>query len=170
MDLTAGRGETTQHEDFEGFYRARYRQVAQALYLATGDIEKAEDLVQEAMSRVLERWARVREMSSPAGYVYVVALNLHRRGLRRLGLAARARSSADREDLPGEDPAAIVATRQAALAALAALPRAPREALVLVEWLGLSPEVAAGTLGIAQATLRGRLHRARRALDGWEQR
>jgi RNA polymerase sigma-70 factor (ECF subfamily) len=50
------------------------------------------------------------------------------------------------------------------LRAIRSLPRAQREALVLVEWLGYSAEEAGPLLGIEAASVRGRLHRARESL------
>ncbi len=51
-----------------------------------------------------------------------------------------------------------------ALPPAARSPRRQREALVLVEWLDLDIIEVAELLGITQASVRGRLHRARRAL------
>ena len=56
---------------------------------------------------------------------------------------------------------AAVDTRNEVLSILASLPRAQREALVLVEWLGFETEQAGELLGIDAASVRGRLHRAR---------
>jgi DNA-directed RNA polymerase specialized sigma24 family protein len=86
---------------FEDFFRAEYRSVARALVIVAGDAAAAEDLAQEAFARTYERWDRVREMGSPAGYVYRAALNVHRSRLRRAGVAMRHRrtggSSSDAE-------------------------------------------------------------------------
>ena len=68
---------------FEEFFRIEYPRLAKAILLVTGDASEAEVLVQEAMARVLERWERVQGMQFPAAYVYRVAVNLHRRRLRR---------------------------------------------------------------------------------------
>src|SRR5262245_25047505 len=74
---------------FRWFFEAEYVRLCQALYLITGDAYEAEDLAQEAMTRALERWDRVGVMESPAGYVYRTALNLNRKRIRRLMVAAR---------------------------------------------------------------------------------
>ena len=49
-------------------------------------------------------------------------------------------------------------------AAVAALPAAEREALLLVAWEQLTPAEAVAALGVPQGTVRSRLHRARSAL------
>jgi RNA polymerase sigma factor (sigma-70 family) len=49
---------------------------------------------------------------------------------------------------------------------LARLPRREQDVLALTAWAGLSPAETAAALGIPQATVRTRLHRARRRLAG----
>ncbi len=147
--------------DFEGFYREHHARLVRALLLLTGQPTEAEDLAQEAMSRVYERWDRVSKMDSPEGYLYRTALNLNRKRLRHLALRAR---RAIPLGSPGrEDPSAID-DRLTVLAAVATLPRRQREALVLVEWLGLATKEAAEMLGIEPVSVRSRLLDARRNL------
>ncbi len=50
--------------DFEEFFRAEYRGLVRALVLLTADRGEAEELTQEAMARVYERWDRVGAMES----------------------------------------------------------------------------------------------------------
>ena len=69
---------------FEDFFRGEYERLGAALYLLTGDRLEAEDLAQDAMSRIFERWERVASMDSPVGYLYRTAMNLWRKRLRRL--------------------------------------------------------------------------------------
>jgi RNA polymerase sigma-70 factor (ECF subfamily) len=45
--------------------------------------------------------------------------------------------------------------------AIASLSRGQREAFMLVEWLGLNAEEASRVLGIAPASVRSRVHRAK---------
>ncbi len=75
-----------------------------------------------------------------------------------LRLAAEWRGSAP-------DPADAVAERSELLSALASLPEADRELLVLLAWDGLERGQAARVLGCSRATLAVRLHRARRRLE-----
>jgi RNA polymerase sigma-70 factor (sigma-E family) len=146
---------------FEEFFRSTYSRLARGLLLLTGERSEAEELAQEAMVRVFERWERVREMDSPEGYVYRTALNVNRKRLRRAAVAARLRLR-DPEATP--DPAEVTESRQEVLRALASLPRSQREAVVLVSWFGLGSEEAGRLLGIDAASVRGRVHRARAGL------
>ncbi len=65
--------------DFETFFRGEFPKLCGALVLLVGDAFEAEELAQESMTRVLERWDRVREMDSPTGYLFRTALNLQRK-------------------------------------------------------------------------------------------
>ncbi|HEV8420016.1 MAG TPA: sigma factor, partial [Actinomycetota bacterium] len=64
---------------FEQFFASGYARLLRAMYLLTGSIAEADDIAQESMARVYERWERVRRMQSPQGYVFRTALNLNRR-------------------------------------------------------------------------------------------
>ena len=142
---------------FEEFFGTEYRPVVRALVLVTGDASMAEELAQEAFARAFERWGRVGKMASAAGYVYRTALNLNRSRMRRVTIGLR-RIRDQRPEIP--DPSQAHEVREM----LRSLPQAQREALMLVDWLDYSAEEAARILGVRPASVRGRLHRARRAL------
>jgi RNA polymerase sigma factor (sigma-70 family) len=146
--------------DFEGFFHAEHERLFQALYLLTGDRYEADDIAQEALLRAYERWDRVSSMDSPAGYVYRTAMNLHRSRLRKLAVRTRRVFA----PIPAEDPAGSVTTSLEVHRALAMIPAAQREALVLTEWLGLASDEAGSVLGIDAASVRGRVHRGRASL------
>jgi RNA polymerase sigma-70 factor, ECF subfamily len=143
-------------------FQAQYPGLVRALYLLTGDQDEAEELAQATMARVYERWERVRVMDSPAGYVYRAAVNLHRRRRRHLVVRAR-RLLALAVHAESAQPPALGARLELA-DAIASLPAGQRRAFLLVEWLGMSSQEAACILGIAPASVRTRIHRARAAL------
>ena len=150
---------TTEAPAFGEFFAEHYGRLARACLLLTGNAAECEDLAQEAMARVLERWDRVSGMEDPGGYLYRTALNLHRNAVRRLSVAARRQL----RRVDAEEPDA--ADRRLDLRrAIRSLPRGQREALVLVDWLGYSTSEAAELLGIEPSSVRGRLHRARASL------
>lgn len=146
--------------DFAAFFAAENVRLARALYLLTGDSGEAEELAQDALVRVYERWERVREMGSPTGYLYRTALNLQRSRLRRLAARARRFSRVQAQ----ADPAKAIEDRDEVARALASLPHGQREALILVEWLGMGAEEAGRVLRIEPVSVRVRLSRARAAL------
>jgi RNA polymerase sigma-70 factor (ECF subfamily) len=150
----------TVAQDFESFFQAEYRSLCQALVLLVGDAFEAEEIAQETMTRVLERWGRVGVMESPAGYAYRTALNLQRKRIRRLAVRAKRRFAS----VPVADIGAEASDRQDVHRALQELPDGLRTALILVDWLDMDTEEAGRVLDLKPASVRVRLHRARSAL------
>ncbi|MFD1271151.1 RNA polymerase sigma factor [Streptomyces kaempferi] len=117
-------------------------------------------------------WRRVRDLPDPAlpwllGVARNLVRELRRRDSHQYALAAAEAqriTSGARVDV-GDDVAAVVTEREAALQALASLPEADRELLTLIAWQGLSARQAAQVLGCTTATLTVRLYRARRRLE-----
>jgi RNA polymerase sigma-70 factor (sigma-E family) len=63
-------------EDFEQWAHARSAALARSAYLLTGDLHLAEDLLQETLTRVAQRWGRVRRHGAPDAYARTVMHNL----------------------------------------------------------------------------------------------
>ena len=144
---------------FATFYEREHVRLGRAVYLLTSDAAEAEELIQEAMARAYERWDRVSRMAEPAGYVYRIASNLHRRRVgRRLHLARLLAGGTER---PHPDPAEVAERTADVWAALATLTRGQRDAVILVEFMGYDAETAGRVLGIEPASVRVRVHRAR---------
>jgi RNA polymerase sigma-70 factor, ECF subfamily len=156
-------GQAERVEAFVDFFHANHERLLRVLYLSTGDRHEAEDLAQEAFVRVYERWARVGATENPAGYLYRVALNQHRSRLRRLRVAAR--KALHLAPAPPADELAATDERVSVRRALAGLPDGQREAVILVEWLGMTDAEAGTALGVSPGAVRTRLHRARAALS-----
>lgn len=124
-----------------------------AMELYLGDRYVAEEIVQEACVRAASRWSKVGTLESPGGWTYRVARNLATSSLRRRQAERRARNRFEYADVATDPDAADHLTVRAALAKL---PEAQREAIVLKYFLGLDgPEIAERT---------GRSHDAVRAL------
>jgi RNA polymerase sigma factor (sigma-70 family) len=149
--------EQTGERSFEELFAEEYPRLTRALFLLCGDTAQAEDLAQEAMARVYERWERVRTMESPTGYAYTVALNLHRRSFRRANLFQRKAWPAREE----ADHVAQAETRSDVRRALSSMPLELRTTLVLSEWLGMTSPELGQAMGIRPGSARARLHRAR---------
>jgi RNA polymerase sigma-70 factor (ECF subfamily) len=162
MAVMAEAVEAEHAQAFEDFFDAHYERLLRVLYLSTGNRHEAEDLAQDAFVRVYERWSRVGGLENPAGYLYRVALNARRSRLRRIRVAA-AKALHLRPE-PPSDPQGDAEDRLTVRRALATLPAGQREAVVLVEWLGLTDVEAGEVLGLPPGAVRTRLHRARSAL------
>ncbi len=146
-------------ESFEEFFAECYEPLLRALYLVSGDRHEAEELAQEACFRVYERWGRLQGTANPAGYAYRTAVNMRRSRLRRLGVAVRRTFRRDEQDVFRS-----IDERDAIRRALAGIPAGQKEALVLLDWVGLSDREAAEILGIRPEAVRMRASRARRRL------
>jgi Sigma-70 region 2 len=66
-------------EGFSEFFERTYARLASACLLLTGSPAEAEDLAQEALSRLREVGCLVRSMTSPKDYLFRTALNLNRK-------------------------------------------------------------------------------------------
>jgi len=146
--------------DFDGFFTEQRPRLFAALCLTTGDRQEAEELTQDAFVRVLERWAAVSSMEDPSGYLFVTAMNLFRKRLRRAKLAAW---------LPVGHPSTDTAfntidDRDLLVRALRALTPRQRAAVVLTSLLDVPTSEAAKALAIEESTVRALTTQARAQL------
>jgi RNA polymerase sigma-70 factor, ECF subfamily len=147
-------------EGFEEFYGAAFGRLVGQLFLVTGDLHEAEDVVQEAFARASTRWSRIRTYNVPEAWVRRVALNLaasaarHRR--RRLAVLARLARPPEMPPAPNE----VLELLQA----LGRLPMSQRQPVVLHHLLQMPVEEVAHELGISIGSVKARLFRGRRAL------
>jgi RNA polymerase sigma-70 factor, ECF subfamily len=140
------------------------RQRVWAYVVSRAGRQIADEVVSETFAIAWRRRDDVPD--SPLPWLLGVARNVLRDGIRaearRASLAAELRTWA--EPVTGADVGEDVAERLAVLRALAVLGEDDREILILVAWQGLTPRDAANVLGCSAATLRVRLHRARKRL------
>ena len=152
----------TEPPAFESFFEEQKERLLRALSVITGSRAEAEDLAQEAFTKVFERWESVAAMEDPAGYLHRTAMNLFRNQYRRAKVAlGRAIGFG-----PEQDVFKSVEDRDEAARALGALTPRQRAALVLTEALGYSGEEAGPLLGIKASTVYALTHQARTTLHG----
>lgn len=143
----------------EAFLAAQHGRVLGLLVLHVGDRWVAEELAQDVLLRVAERWPKVSRMEQPSGWVTRVALNVANSSLRRTYAGRRAKARL--HERPTEtDHADVLAVR----AAVAALPRRQRTAVVLRHFTGHSVRETADVMGIAEGTVTALTHQALTAL------
>ena len=145
---------------FEDFFDEQKDGLYTALCLVTRNRHEAEELMQDAFVRVLERWDRVAAMDDPRAYLYRTAMNAFRSSYRRALLAAKRSTRLMHVD----DEIARIDEHDAAVRALADLSPRQRAAVVLTDLLGFPSEEAARMLGIRASTLRMHASRAHAAL------
>ena len=135
---------------FEAFYGAESQTLFRRLWLISGNRSEAEEIMQDAFLRLLERWDRIEELKDPTAYLYRTAMNVFRRRYRRRALSLRKTFSTE----AGRDDFAATDARDAVKRALATLSPRQRAALVLTELEGMSSQEAGDALGIKASTVR----------------
>lgn len=148
-------------QSFDDFFELEHERLLGALYLVTGNLQEAEDLMQDAFVKVLQRWEVVQSLTDPTGYLYRTAMNAFRTRYRRGRMAIRRMASVTRRE---SDPFNEVEVQESVRIALAALTPRQRAAIVLTELLGYPPSEAARALGIKASTVRALTSQARASL------
>jgi RNA polymerase sigma-70 factor (ECF subfamily) len=147
--------------EFEELYTSTFGRLVGQLFLVTGDLHEAEEVVQEAFTRAAGRWQRLCDYDQPELWVRRVAINLAtdgRRRRRRLAVLAQLDAEAAAVVPP------ISVDGLAVAAALATLPRRQRQVVVLHYLLDLPVGEVARQLSMPVGTVKSRLARARSAL------
>jgi RNA polymerase sigma-70 factor, ECF subfamily len=147
-------------DSFEAFFEDHHTDLFGGLYLITRDWHEAEEIMQDAFLKVLERWEYVSSLADPVGYLYRTAMNLFRKRWRRASLVLRRTVSFT----PRDDEISLLETRLDVVRAMASLSPRQRAVVVLTELLEFSSEEAGRMLGIAPGTVRMHASRGRRAL------
>ncbi|MBO1330153.1 SigE family RNA polymerase sigma factor [Streptomyces sp. VRA16 Mangrove soil] len=146
------------HERFREFVDSRWGALLRVANLLTGgDRHKAEDLVQTALMKVLDRW---RQVEDPERYVRRV---MYRHQVSRWRLRRPHREptfAAPPEGLGIADGTGAADLRIAVAQALARLTPRQRTVLVLRYFEDLSETEVASTLGCSVGTVRSTTHRS----------
>lgn len=146
--------------EIQDLYVASYRRLLGQLIGVTGSVAEAEDVVQEAFVRGLDRPRQMLGADNPEAWLRTVAVNLARsrwrRAQRLIGLAPRLVE----EPRDGDTDGHVVL-----LQALLKLPAGQREVIALHHLADLTVEQVARTLGLPTGTVKARLSRGRAALS-----
>jgi len=123
------------------------RQLVRSAYLLTGDLQHAEDLVQEALVKVALRWSRLRA-GNPTGYArkIIVRDNISRWRRRRGEVLVEARAGV----ATSSDPDTAMVVRRA----LGRLTQRQRAVVVLRHFDDLSERETAELLGVSVGTVK----------------
>jgi RNA polymerase sigma-70 factor, ECF subfamily len=169
------RGETDAFAELVKLYHARAYWVSYGLL---GDEEDARDVVQDAFIRVLGALERFDFSQSFYTWLYRIVVNLSIDRLRRRGKArsvalddvAEPAAEVEKENVPS-DRMESGETKKEVHAVLETLPEKYRTVMVLREINGLSCKEIAKIVHCTHATVRWRLHVARKYFkDAWERR
>lgn len=144
----------TADEEFAAFYEKWRAPVRRGLAMTLGNLALAEEAVDEAMTRALDRWETVSGYERPEGWLYRVGLNWARGVFRtrRYELLSDLEPSlrASNDHLP--DPDLIEAVGRLSLKL--------RSVVVARYYLDLSTSEVAQSLEIPDGTVKSRLSRA----------
>lgn len=146
---------------FDEWVAARGSALIGFAYLVTADLARAEEAVQDALSRACGRWSRISRGQDPEPYIRRMIINADISGWRRFGkretpvaevIPAGAASSVD---------VAVAVTEEDAMWRLCAgLPRRQRAAVVLRYYEDLPDAQIAAILDCSESTVRSQIHRA----------
>jgi RNA polymerase sigma-70 factor (sigma-E family) len=135
---------------FSDYVAARRPQLFRTACLLCGDPHRAEDVVQEALTRLYGAWDRVERMDNIDGYVRRIVVNAHYTDRRRPW--RRERVSEPRE-VPLE-PGFPVEDADVIRSAVLALPPGQRRVIVLRHLWNLTIEETAAELQISPGTVK----------------
>ena len=157
---TEGHQVAEAHASFESFFELTNQRLFGGLCLVTGNRHEAEEIMQDAFLRLLERWDRVRGLEDPSAYLFRTAMNVFRNRYRRTALGVRKTLSL----ATSEDAFATVEDRDVVVRALRDLTPDQRAAVVLTGYVGLTSEEAGKMIGMRASTVRTLATRARAAI------
>ncbi|MDW3176150.1 MAG: sigma-70 family RNA polymerase sigma factor [Acidimicrobiia bacterium] len=136
------RHEEGTSESFEAFFARVEPRLRQAM-TATFGPDTGREAALDALSYSWEHWEKVRQMSNPTGYVFVVARDRQRKKLRRrppIGLP-----EVNRERAPLVEPALP--------SALGVLPEQQRSVVMLLHCFEWTMSEVAELLGVSKSTV-----------------
>jgi RNA polymerase sigma-70 factor (sigma-E family) len=131
----------------------------------TGDRHIAEDVAQEAFTKVFAAWDRIEDHTCLDAYVRTTVVNAVRSGHRQSEVARR-------RDVPhlavvasAEDDAMGRVNRQKVLDAVASLPMQQRACVVMRHWMRMTESEIADTLDISVGSVRTHVKRGTSSLE-----
>lgn len=135
--------------DEQGFTEwavGRQRQLLRSAYLLTGDLHRAEDLVQEALTKVALRWSRLADGNPTAYALRIIARDNISWWRRRRDVP----TDSLRDSGASDEPEIALVVRRA----LARLTPAQRAVLVLRHFDDLTERETADVLGVSIGTVK----------------
>jgi RNA polymerase sigma-70 factor (sigma-E family) len=142
-------------------YAAHWHSLVRLAYLMVHDVTLAEDIVQDALVTVHQRWTSLRDPHAALGYVRRTVVNGARSALRHQGVVDRyaRRTDTERVGVSAEQTALDHAEHDEMLRALGGLSEKQREVLILRYYGDLSEAEIADALGISRGAVKTHAHR-----------
>lgn len=146
------RGAVGRDSDFTEFVAARRNKLYRTAVLLCGDPHQAEDIVQQALTKLYGAWSRVARLDNVDAYVRRIVVNAHLDEVRRPW--QRERPDPLIELPTGPCPSASLEDADALWRALARLAPRQRQVVVLRHYWGLSVTETAEDLGISTGAVK----------------
>ncbi|NEA31551.1 sigma-70 family RNA polymerase sigma factor [Streptomyces sp. SID13031] len=150
-----------EDESLRELYEGCYRRIVGQLFAICGNRGEAEDAVQEAFVRAVEKPRRFAQVDNPEAWLRTVALNVLRSRYRR---ATRFHGLLSKAAPPPASTAGLSPDRVALVEGLRQLPYEQREAIALHHIVDLPVREIAAQLGVPEGTVKARLSRGRARL------
>jgi RNA polymerase sigma-70 factor (ECF subfamily) len=150
-----------EDESVRELYEGCYRRLVGQLFAVCGNRAEAEEAVQEAFVKAVEKPRRFAQLDNPEAWLRTVALNVVRGRYRR---ATRFHGLLSRQPVPETSTAGLSADRVLLVEALRQLPYEQREAIALHHIVDLPIREIAVQLGVPEGTVKARLTRGRARL------
>ena len=146
---------------FEEEFGELYGSARAVAFRILGSVAESEDAAAEALTRALVDWNRVGRLAHREAWVQRVAANVALDAVRRRGPADRAMSDLRSRFGTGAsaDQQVEAVLRLTMVAALGALPRRQREAIVLRHLLGYPEAAVSEALGMSSNSVKKHLQR-----------
>lgn len=145
---------------FDEFYRTSFNRLVGQIYAMCGNLSEAQDAVQEAFIRAWDHRRQLDETRDPEAWVRTTAYRLSVSRWRKATKAFRQPDRVLEVPLSNEpNPDQILINR-----ALAQLPEAQRQAIVLHHLCDMTVEDVAREVGSPSGTIKARLVRGRETL------
>ena len=135
-------------QEFTAWAAGAERSLLRSTYLLTGDLHRAEDLVQEALVKVALRWDRLRD-GNPTAYARTIVVRDHISWWRRRRRETTVAEPYGEAAVSSDPDTAMVVRR-----ALGRLTPAQRAVVVLRHFDDLSVEETAAILRVAPGTVK----------------
>ncbi len=143
---------------FGEYVTARGRSLLRTAYLLTGNLADAEDLVQSALAKTYQAWARIEDRGALDGYVRRAMVNTHISSWRR-----RRVEEIPTDEIPDQvvaDPSGDSDLQDTLRRAIERLQRRMRAAVVLRYYEDMTEAEVADVLGVSLGTVKSTVSRA----------
>ena len=161
VSVTAPRIVSAADAGVSELYATHWHSLVRLAYLMVHDVTLAEDITQDALVAVHQRWGRLRDPHAALGYVRRTIVNRARSALRHQVVVDRyaRRTGAEESVVSAEHSALAHVEHDEMLGALHRLSDKQREVLILRYYSDLSEAEIADALGISRGAVKTHAHR-----------